>query len=115
MRKARRRRVDPHLFITPKDLPQIMNIKLWLHILATIVCDERDLERMLLHEVEGFLDLWHCGLLRLAAMHPPGGSRPVLVGRHQWLHVKEVGTAYMTCHHFGIEVFSSETHTHFQS
>lgn len=40
--------------------PKVMNIKLWLHILLTIVGNKWNLKRMVSHEIQSLSDLGHC-------------------------------------------------------
>ena len=64
-----------HLFVPMKDLPKVMDVQLWLHILFTIVGNVGDLKEMVPHQVQCLLDLGDCGLLGLVAMgtSTPGG------------------------------------------
>ena len=47
-----------HLLIPAIDLPEVLSVQLWLHILSSIGGDERDLKEVVPHEVESLLDFW---------------------------------------------------------
>ena len=75
------------LLITLPDGPQVMNVKLRLHILLAVVGNERHFKRMIAHEIECFSDLGHCrgglGVVGCPSTTSAGGPR--LLGETQRL------------------------------
>lgn len=67
-----------YLFIESQDFPEIVSVQLWLHIFPSVVGNERHLKRVLLHEIQGLLDLGDSGLLWLATVDSPWCTRPAV-------------------------------------
>ena len=82
-----------YLLITLPDGPEVVDVQFRLHVLLAVVGDERDLKRVVPHEIEGLSDLGDCRW-RFGEC-PSGGSSPSsaswLLGETQWLEYSVVG------------------------